>query len=467
MLKWHLYNKEKYNEIYFRGDTPRSFSEWDTVVRAKSECVYWLSPDAFITHGYKVDWLNRKTRAKKNFPQCHLRIRVTSHRVFDIWATTETEAFRTLYEMTLYSDFGSSLEKILHNHHDNDIKLPTLLLKVILEKAINPLELKNINFQSTFAGRVLAQSGQNTSITFDGCVFVPPAEEAFVDGMLSTTVQNSGLTSLFFRTTLPFSSEQRLIRLMMSGNGPTAFSYLYPESHCSEEVLDCLRNSPRLQSLGLCDENFTSNEAYSSFVGSLNSTSLRSLTIWDWNMREDAFPVGIFEKLALTHFSMLHVSFDEAGWKNLLQGITKCQTLISLEFKCITWQRSGYEEISGAGMALALAQFLKENPNILAINSKSYFRYDADDDDDDILYTIHLAPILEHNRLIKNLRSLKVNGNDKVRGFLVAEAVGTRFARDLSSCYTLLKANVDVLVSYLSSRHLPRGRKRKKHRFRP
>jgi len=34
---------------------------------------------------------------------------------------------------------------------------------------------------------------------------------------------------------------------------------------------------------------------------------------------------------------------------------------------------------------------------------------------------------------------------------LVAEAVGRRFANKPSSCYTVLKANVDALVAYLSS----------------
>jgi len=71
-------------------------------------------PNAFIgclMHRYQIGWLNKVTGAKINFPDCYLRIRMTSHRVFYIWATTEMEAFRTLYEMTLYSDFGSSLEK--------------------------------------------------------------------------------------------------------------------------------------------------------------------------------------------------------------------------------------------------------------------------------------------------------------------------------------------------------------------
>jgi len=76
------------------------------------------------------------------------------------------------------------------------------------------------------------------------------------------------------------------------------------------------------------------------------------------------------------------------------------------------------------------------------------------------VYTTHIAPILEHNRLIQNLKTFKERGNYQERGFLVAEAVGTRFAKKVSSCYTILKSNVDVLVSYLSSRQLTRGKKR-------
>ncbi len=165
-----------------------------------------------------------------------------------------------------------------------------------------------------------------------------------------------------------------------------------------------------------------------------------------------------------SRISMLHVSFHEASWRIFLQEIAKCRTLMSLEFKYISWRGLGDEELAGVGFALELAQFLKDNPNILATNTKFYFcnndEDDADADNDDILYTTHLAPILEHNRLIKNLRTLKEKANYEVGGFLVAEAVGTRFAGDLSSCYTMLKANVDILVSYLSSRHLPRAKKR-------
>jgi len=467
MLKWHFYNKEPYNEIYFRGDTPRSFSEWETVLQAttfkREECIYWLSPNAFVNEGgYETQWLSSVTGDKKNFPQCYFLV-ITTSKLLNIWATTESEAFRTLYEMTLYHDFAASFKGI-HHTDNTSIKLPTMLLKEMIEKATNPLGFKRIHFQSSFASRVLAQSDQSTSVTLDGCAFGPPAEEAFVDGILSKTDRNSGLTGLLFVNTFPFSSEHCLIRLMMSGNGPTAFSYLFPDAPYSEEVLDSLRNSQRLQSLELCRENFTSNDAYASFVRSLNSTSLRSLTIQDWDMRENAFPVEIFEKLALTHFTLLRVSFHEAGWRNLLQEIAKCRTLMSLEFKYISWRGLGDEELAGVGFALELAQFLKDNPNILATNTKFYFcnndEDDADADNDDILYTTHLAPILEHNRLIKNLRTLKEKANYEVRGFLVAEAVGTRFAGDLSSCYTMLKANVDILVSYLSSRHLPRAKKR-------
>jgi len=68
-MKWQLYNKEKYSEIYFCGDMPHSFAEWETVVWANPMCIYWLSPDAFIMQGYAVDWFNRAMRVKRNFPQ--------------------------------------------------------------------------------------------------------------------------------------------------------------------------------------------------------------------------------------------------------------------------------------------------------------------------------------------------------------------------------------------------------------
>jgi len=47
---------------------------------------------------------------------------------------------------------------------------------------------------------------------------------------------------------------------------------------------------------------------------------------------------------------------------------------------------------------------------------------------DDVVYTTHIAPILEHNQLILNLNTLRERGNYRERGFLVSVAVGTRFA---------------------------------------
>jgi len=252
-MKWQLYNKENYSEIYFRGDTPRSLEEWETVVRANPECVYWLSPDAFITQGYAIDWLKRATRDKRNFPRSYFCVGTTKQLLF-IWATSEMEAFRTLYEMTMYSDFASSFEKLWPLDDETTIKLPTLLLKEVLKNNVNPLEFDNLHLQSAFAGRVLAQSGQITKLTLAECAFEPAAEEAFVEGILSRTDKSNGLRKLHFLDCLPFRSDQNLVRLLMSEYGPMEFSYLFPDSRYSEEMLISLRNSPGLQSLALCSE---------------------------------------------------------------------------------------------------------------------------------------------------------------------------------------------------------------------
>jgi len=45
---------------------------------------------------------------------------------------------------------------------------------------------------------------------------------------------------------------------------------------------------------------------------------------------------------------------------------------------------------------------------------------------------------------------LKERENNEVCSFLVLEAIGTWFVIKISSCYTMLKLNADVLVSFLS-----------------
>ncbi len=157
-MKWQLYDKELYSEIYFRGDSPRSFSEWETVLQENAQCLYWLSPNALISRGYMDDalWLSEMTEEKRNFPRCKFLVSTTRH-FFHIWATTDMEAFRTLYEMSLYSDFPLRFEGLSYLHGDTTITLPTMLLKMILEKAENNVNFSCIDFVSACAGRVLFQ----------------------------------------------------------------------------------------------------------------------------------------------------------------------------------------------------------------------------------------------------------------------------------------------------------------------
>jgi len=163
----------------------------------------------------------------------------------------------------------------------------------------------------------------------------------------------------------------------------------------------------------------------------------------------------IFQNLSLTHFSLKECILNETGWRNLLREIPKCTTLISLEFWHIHRWGSPIRADGTVEFAIELAQFLKNNPIIVSTNKANVIGYYCDND----VYTIHIAPILEQHSLLQNLKILKTRANDKEGGFLVAEAIGTRFATKPSSCYTILKVNVDVLVSYLSSTPLSRGKK--------
>jgi len=314
-MKWQLYNKEVYSEVYFRGDLPCLFAEWEMVMRGNDpNCIYWLSPKAFIREGYDADWLTSVTSDKRNFPQLYFGVTTTPREsMFGIWATTEIEAFCTLYEMTFYSDFPLSFREIWHNLWQNDsdgsIKLPTMLLKAVLEKAKNCVSFINIEFLSACAGRVLALSGHDLSIHFEQCDIHLPAEEAFVEAMLSKTNKNSGLTNLYFHT-LPFSSDEIVARLI-NGHVLKTFSYMPDCEPCTEEVLDSLRNDPGLLSLEVFAENCTSHDHYATFVRSLQSSTLQRLTIIGWDFRLLDFPMEIIDKLSLMHFSMT----DAGNWK--------------------------------------------------------------------------------------------------------------------------------------------------------
>jgi len=144
--------------------------------------------------------------------------------------------------------------------------------------------------------------------------------------------------------------------------------------------------------------------------------------------------------------------FNEAGWKSFRQEIPKCKTLEKVELLKIWLWDCNNKDVAKNDFAVDFAQLLKNSPNILFTNKRNFFYDEHDkDDDDNVLYTTRIAPILEHNRLLKNLAILKRKGNYRVRSFLVAEAVGRRFAQKPSRCYTVLKANVDVLVAYLTS----------------
>jgi len=105
----------------------------------------------------------------------------------------------------------------------------------------------------------------------------------------------------------------------------------------SEQVQDSLHDSPTLQTLVLYLVNFQSFDEYESFLGSLHSSSLCRLKIFDWDFCHAAFLVEIFQKHLLTDLYMMSVSFMEAGWKSIWQELPKCKTLDRLEFKSVEW----------------------------------------------------------------------------------------------------------------------------------
>jgi len=126
--------------------------------------------------------------------------------------------------------------------------------------------------------------------------------------------------------------------------------------------------------------------------------------------------------------------------------------LISLEFWNIEWWGSEVHDNAAVEFVIELAHYLKDNPNIVSTNRKDFMSDDLTlGEGNNIVYTTHIAPILEHNCLTQILKTLRERGNYQEPGFLVAEAVGTWFAGKVSSCYTIIKSNVDVLISYLSS----------------
>jgi len=327
-----------------------------------------------------------------------------------------------------------------------------MVLKKILEKTVNNFIFGFFYFVSACAGRVLASCGRSELMSFHRCVFQPPAEEAFVDGMLSRAEEKSTWTELCLVHTLPFSSDEVLVRLI-DGQVLNSFSLASSDSPYSEKVLDSVHNSVKLQTLVLYPQNFISFDDYAGFLKSLHSSSLGKMIINGWDFRRAAFPVEIFHNLSLLELSMCDVYFTEAGWQSMRQEIPQSKTLHLLEFVDIGWWGSGKKEDAAAGFAVEFAQLLKDNANIVLTNKTAFFRDENDcnhnKDDPDVLYTTHFAPILEHNRLTRKLKTLK--GNIKVRGFLVAEVIGRRFCKKPSGCYAVLKANVDVLVSYFLS----------------
>jgi len=143
------------------------------------ECIYWLSPNAFMMiGGYGMHWLSSAMRTKQNFPQCYLHVSTTDWLLY-IFATSKREAFCTMYEMTFYSNFATLFERILHDDKDTNIVLPTMLLKEIIQKAMNPLYFSRIHYPSALTGKLLAHCGHkhNASITFVECAFAPATKK--------------------------------------------------------------------------------------------------------------------------------------------------------------------------------------------------------------------------------------------------------------------------------------------------
>ncbi len=110
-------------------------------------------------------------------------------------------------------------------------------------------------------------------LTFSQCAFQPPAEEEFVDGMLSKGDINSGCTGLNLSNPLPFNSDQTMAHLI-DGQVLKNLSFNPGNSPYSEQNLERLCNSLQLQSLSLFPENFISFDEFARFVSSLHCSSL-------------------------------------------------------------------------------------------------------------------------------------------------------------------------------------------------
>jgi len=312
-------------------------------------------------------------------------------------------------------------------------------LENVLQDAPAKIEFRFVGFESAREGRAFATLGRNVNVAFMGCAFSSDAADAFLEGMITKSDWNVGLTGMTIGITMAFSEEILLTLLRMNLLDTYEVTGIFT-GNLSDEALRAIQES-QLKTLSLAGGGFDPTMNLMCFLIQLQSNVLERLTLISYYDESPipAVAMAIKQCPALIHVNLNQVQLDGAHWDCLLNAFRNHKVLSSLTLKKARWRDYTYEQA-----ALGFATMLKENSNIEKLETESFFNYFQEAR---ILET-RIMPQVEHNYYSKRLPSLQRAEAASMRAALVAQALGRGLQGKPTIQYELLKANVDLIRNH-------------------
>jgi len=204
---------------------PGTFSELESLLAAENGCpiILWLTKKMFIAKDTTklFSCMYDKT---KGFPKSICYIYTTSlhdmNTIVGINVYTSSlhpyfDGQGFLEQLGKYRDFTPRFRSF-HSSSGSQRYISPCFLENVLQDAQAKIEFHFVSFETAREGRAFPTFGRNVNVAFMGCGFSSDAADAFLQGMITKSDHNVGLTGMTIGIWMAFSEEILLTLLRMN-----------------------------------------------------------------------------------------------------------------------------------------------------------------------------------------------------------------------------------------------------------
>jgi len=262
-----------------------NFSELESLLASAEDgfpVILWLTEKMFIAKDNTKFVSFVRYRNAKRFTDRRYCIHMTGpHDMktiveLHVYSQSDLDAFKFLDQLGKYQDFTPCFRRLQTMSAYRRVISPCFLENV-LRDAQGEIEFCSVTFKIAREGHAFATFGCNVTVVFLDCEFKSEAADAFLQGMITKSNRNVGLTGIKTFITIPFS-EEMLITLLRMNLLDTYQVPLVLRNKLSSTALCAIRES-QLRSLRLGRVGFNSSADMRCFLTSLRSTVSEKLTL--------------------------------------------------------------------------------------------------------------------------------------------------------------------------------------------